>query len=66
VALSLTTEALTSIDVYVNRRPVKSVPLTDQKQALQVPLPADGPAAIRLEGFDGDTLVASRTLDVTP
>lgn len=65
VALSLTTEALTSIDVYVNRRPVKSVPLTDQKPTLQVPLPADGPASIRLEGFDGDTLVAARTLDVT-
>ncbi|MBB4762506.1 S41 family peptidase [Amorphoplanes digitatis] len=65
VALSLTTEALTSVDVYVNQRPVKSVPLTDAKPTLQVPLPADGPAVIRLEGFDGDTLVAARTLEVS-
>ncbi|MEU7904578.1 S41 family peptidase [Actinoplanes sp. NPDC049118] len=64
VALSLTTEALTSVDVYVNQRPVRSVPLTDTKPTLQVPLPGAGAAVIRLEGFDGDTLVAARTVEV--
>jgi C-terminal processing protease CtpA/Prc len=64
VTLSLTTEALTGVDVYVNERPVQSAPLTDHKATLTVPLPA-GRAVIRLAGFDGDTLVAARTLDLS-
>ena len=65
VTLELTTDTLTSVDVYVNQRPAKSARITDKKQSLSVPLPATGPAVVRLEGFDGDVMVASRRLDLS-
>ncbi len=64
VELRLRTDALTGIDVYVNQRPAKSTAVTGRARTVSVPVPSTGPAVIRVEGFDGDTLVAARTLDL--
>jgi C-terminal processing protease CtpA/Prc len=65
VRLELTTDGLTGVDIYLNQRPVRSVAITDKKLTVMVPVPAGGRAVLRLEGFDADALVASRTLDLT-
>jgi C-terminal processing protease CtpA/Prc len=67
ITLGLTTAALTGVDAYVNGRPVATTPVTDGPNTLQVPvaLAAGGSAIVRLEGFDGTDLVASRTLAIT-
>lgn len=67
VTLGLTTEALTGVDAYVDGRPVATTAVTDGANTLHVPVePAPGATAtIRLEGFAGTELVASRTLTVT-
>jgi hypothetical protein len=65
--LGVTTQALTSVDAYVNGRPVATATVTDGPNTLHVPftLAAGERATIRLEGFDGSDLVASRTLAAT-
>lgn len=65
--LGLTTEALTGVDAYVDGRPVATTAVTDGANTLHVPVaPAPGATAtVRLEGFDGAELVASRTLTAT-
>lgn len=67
LSLVLTTRALTSVDAYVNGRPAATTPLDDGTTTLAVPLPPETGAGltVRLEGFDGNTLVAARTLQLT-
>jgi hypothetical protein len=64
ITLEVSTDALTGLDVYVNQRPARSAVITDKEFTLSIPLPGTGPAVLRLEGFDADTLVAARTLPV--
>jgi hypothetical protein len=61
LTLSVRTEAMTSVDVYVNDRPVATSRVQDGMNQVQVPRPSAG-SAIRLEGFAGGKLVASRRL----
>ncbi len=56
--LSCTTGSVTSIDVYVNDRPVATTATTDGTN--QVTVPAAAGDTVRIEGYDaGGTLVAS-------
>jgi C-terminal processing protease CtpA/Prc len=62
-ALEVTTAALTSLDVYVNGRPVVTEKVLDGINTVTVPLDgAATPASVRIEGFDNETLVAADTL----
>jgi hypothetical protein len=61
LTLSVRTEAVASVDVYVNERPATTSRVQDGANQIQVPRPAAG-SAIRLEGFAGGKLVASRRL----
>jgi hypothetical protein len=59
----VTTAALTSLDVYVNGRPVVTEKVLDGINTVTVPLDgATTPASVRIEGFDNETLVAADTL----
>ena len=58
--LSVETRAVSSIDVYVNGRPVGTAATTDGTAEVEVT--ASTGDVIRLEGFDGQQLVASRQL----
>ncbi len=67
--LKVTVQNLTSVDVYVNDRPVTSTSVAPGKNRIMLPTqPAD--ARIRLEGFDVvdgiETLVAARLLRPGP
>lgn len=66
VTLGVTTRALTGVDAYVNGRPVANAEVTDGPNTLHVPFSAaPGEAVeIRLDGFDGAEMVASRKLSV--
>ncbi|HEU4422437.1 MAG TPA: S41 family peptidase [Pilimelia sp.] len=66
VTLEVTTGALTSLDVYANSRPVATATVADGKSTVTVPIRDDGPTAIRVEGFDGATLAAARSLELEP
>jgi hypothetical protein len=61
LTISVRTEAVTSVDVYVNERPVATSSVQNGMNQIQVPRPSAG-SAIRLEGFAGGKLVASRRL----
>lgn len=61
--VTLETRALSSVDVYINGRPVTSSAVTDGTTQVTLPAPAT-PAEVRLAGFDGDQLVAGRVLQV--
>ena len=63
VTLTLETRALSSVDVYIDGRPVTSSAVTDGTTQVTLPAPAT-PAEVRLAGFDGDRLVAGRVLQV--
>jgi hypothetical protein len=58
IELSVTTANLSSLDCYVDGRPVKSVAVPDGRRTVTVPAGEH----VRLEGFDGTTLAAARTL----
>jgi peptidase S41-like protein len=62
VHLAVTTAALTSLDVYVDGRPVMTTIVLDSINTVTVPLSGPGPVSIRLDGFDGTALVAAFTL----
>jgi hypothetical protein len=63
--LSLTTQAVRSIDVYRDGRPAVAVTeLADGTSELTVPLTGKAQATVRIEGFDRGSLVAARTLIV--
>ena len=63
LTLSVTTEAVTSVDVYVRERPVSTSRVQDGVNQVQLPKPAAG-SPLRLEGFAGGALVASRRLQL--
>jgi C-terminal processing protease CtpA/Prc len=58
IELSVTTANLSSLDCYVDGRPVKTVGVPDGRRTVTVPAGEH----VRLEGFDGTTLAAARTL----
>ena len=62
VTLELTTEAVGSVDVYVNGRPAATSAVTDGTTTLAVPIRETGEITVRIEGFDREALVAARTL----
>ena len=62
LSVSLTTENIQSIDIYVNDRPVsESTAITNPTTTVTVSMPPSG-AGLRIEGFDGGELVASRKI----
>ncbi len=63
LTLSVTTEAVTSLDVYVRDRPATTSRVQDGVNQVQLPKPAAG-SALRLDGFAGGALVASRRLEL--
>ena len=62
VKLLLKTRGITRLDVFVNERPKGSLDFTDGETELDIPL--CGINSIRLQGYDGNQLVASRKLTV--
>ena len=60
--LEATTAALTSLDVYLNSRPVATTGVADGTTTITVPLSDTAPVSARLEGFDDGVLVAARTV----
>ena len=60
--LAVTTAALTSLDVYVDGRPVTTARVLDGINTVTVPLSGPGPVTVRIDGFDGAALVAAATI----
>jgi C-terminal processing protease CtpA/Prc len=60
--LAMTTAALTSLDVYVDGRPVTTTRVLDGINTVTVPLSGPGPVSVRIDGFDGAALVAAATV----
>jgi hypothetical protein len=58
--LAITTAELTGVDVYVDGRPATTADVSGGTAEVEVAAPAG--ATVRLEGFDGGELVASRLL----
>lgn len=55
--LTITTDAIARVDVYVNRRPVATKATPDSSTQITVPAAADDP--IRIEGFDANGVLAA-------
>ena len=63
--LTVTTQAVRSLDVYRDGRPATTVPaVADGTVEVHVPLAGKAAATVRIEGFDHATLVAARTVTV--
>ncbi|RXZ45990.1 S41 family peptidase [Agromyces binzhouensis] len=63
VTLTLQTESIDSVDVYLDGRPVGTAVTPDGTTDLDVSVAGATPdSVLRLEGFDGDDLVASRLI----
>ena len=63
--LAVETAALTSLDLYVDGRPVTTaVRVLDGINTVTVPLSGPGPVTVRIDGFDGADLVAAATVPV--
>jgi hypothetical protein len=62
IQLAVTTSALTSLDVYVDGRPVTTARVLDGINTVMVPLSGPGAVALHLDGFDGGNLVAAATV----
>ena len=60
--LAVTTATLTSLDVYVDGRPVTTARVLDGINTVTVPLNGPDSVTLRLDGFDGTELVAASTL----
>ena len=61
--LAVETAALTSLDIYVDGRPVTTaVRVLDGINTVTVPLIGPGPVSVRIDGFDGAALVAAATV----
>jgi len=62
MTISLTTQGIQSVDIYVNDRPVaRSTAVSNGTTDIDIPAPAGG-SLLRVDGFDGGDLVASRKL----
>jgi Peptidase family S41 len=64
--LQVQTGKISSLDVYVNERPVATLPVSDGEHAVEVPLAGTGSKTIRLEGFSQTQLVAARNVIIAP
>jgi C-terminal processing protease CtpA/Prc len=64
LTLSVTTKALSSLDIYVGPRPVLTTPVTDGPNEVTLPAPPAG-SALRLEGFAGSDLAAAQLLTLS-
>ncbi len=63
--LAVETAALTSLDIYVDGRPVTTaVKVLDGINTVTVPLSGPRPVTVRIDGFDGADLVAAATVPV--
>ncbi|GII56798.1 hypothetical protein Pth03_51870 [Planotetraspora thailandica] len=62
LTLTLTTRALTGIDVYAADRPVAITPVADGTTTVSFTLPRAPEVLVRLLGFDGTVLAAARNL----
>jgi hypothetical protein len=63
--LAVETAALTSLDIYVDGRPVTTaVKVLDGINTVTVPLSDPRPVTVRIDGFDGADLVAAATVPV--
>jgi hypothetical protein len=60
--LSVQTTAVTSVDVYLNGRPIATAATEDGTAEIEIPATTGN--VLRLEGFDGQQLVAARQLTV--
>jgi hypothetical protein len=65
-AFTVTTANLTSVDIYVNGRPAGTTPVVDGENSITIPIAEPKQVTARLEGFDGDTLAAARTVTLGP
>ena len=62
LAVTLTTQGIKSVDLYVEDRPASAgTAVSDGTAVLQIPKPRAG-ARLRLDGFDGVNRVAARQL----
>ena len=59
--LSVTTENLSRLDLYLNDRPIRSVDISNGANAVDIPVPT-APAVLDLKGFQGGKLAAARRL----
>ena len=63
--LAVETAALTSLDLYVDGRPVTTaVKVLDGINTVTVPLSGPRSVTVRIDGFDGADLVAAATVPV--
>lgn len=60
--LVVTAENVTSVDVYVDDRPVHTAPVTPGRTEIEIPVPDPRSVRIRVEGFADSALVAARDL----
>lgn len=60
--LEITTEAVDSLDIYVDGRPVHTTPVEGETTTASVSVPSSGEVSVRIEGFDAGALVAARNL----
>ncbi|HET9141577.1 S41 family peptidase [Actinophytocola sp.] len=64
LTLTVTTKALSSIDIYAGSRPLLTTAVEDGDNEITLPAPAAG-STLRLEGFDGNDLVAAQLLPLS-
>ena len=60
VTVQVETEGFDRLDVYLNRRPQRSVAVVDGRNSVLVERGGNAPAELLLHGFSGDALVAAR------
>jgi C-terminal processing protease CtpA/Prc len=60
--LTVTTEHLSGLDIYANGRPLTTAVVLDGINTVRLPLPSLNDVVLRIEGFDGATLAAARTV----
>jgi hypothetical protein len=63
--LSLTTQGVSRVDVYLNGRPAMSLDIKDGSSQTAIPASPAALKTIRLEGYDGNDLVVTRSVAVT-
>ncbi len=62
--VAATTQGMSRLDVYVDGRPQQSVNVQNGQTTITVAKPGPGPAVLRLDGFEGAQLVASRRVNI--
>jgi len=59
--IKVTTKGITRLDTYIDRRPVKSLDVSDGARTFKVDLPSDA-KSLELAGYDGGALAAARKI----